>query len=525
MATSNLNDLLKGLGSPGYQKPSLAEDLVLSPVAAPTIQTEVPAPTAPVAPTASAPTASREPTIAETLASIKDQALGLQSTLQSSGVTGLTQPKGKFSSGTSALNKDGYFPEEVDPDAEYKKQLKLHQAEIDATNMVYDQLLNEARLQGQGRLGTGRAIAARGGILGSDFAEAQKGQIQQYNTDINRSIGAERQAKIGSILGKVRDSALAAAQEKRIARQQGVDNYLKYLGDAQTRKTNNVKQLAQELIDQGFDPATMDQAELDAIATQSGLSVQEIISGYTSTKKAQEEAQAAADAKAAMEGRFTLSEGQAQYDAEGNIIASRAKTYAPKDVGESSGNTLNSGSYFVGQPNYSELTVKQKNQADSLNNLVRSLNEYKTYYEKNKGALGGKAGNLLGADSGTLQTMLNSIIFAAAQAEGTGALQKPDREVIEKIIPNPSSLSGAVNTLLKGGAEANITRIQNQIDKYTNNLTGYGLQPVLADPYAGGGKAVVQTGTLPNGTKVTMYDDGSIEDAQGNMYDEEGNPI
>ena len=103
---------------------------------------------------------------------------------------------------------------------------------------------------------------------------------------------------------------------------------------------------------------------------------------------------------------------------------------------------------FNSQPTYAKLTAGQKKQADSLNNLVRSLSEYRTTFEENtdKGGSG-----MFGMGAALLETKLNSIIFAAAQAEGTGALQHADREVIEKIIPNPTTFSGSISAAFKGG--------------------------------------------------------------------------
>ena len=50
----------------------------------------------------------------------------------------------------------------IDPNAAYNEQLAQRQAQIDATNALYRDQLNQARIQGQGRLGSGRAIQARG---------------------------------------------------------------------------------------------------------------------------------------------------------------------------------------------------------------------------------------------------------------------------------------------------------------------------------------------------------------------------
>lgn len=156
------------------------------------------------------------------------------------------------------------------------------------------------------------------------------------------------------------------------------------------------------------------------------------------------------------------------------------------------------------QQGYQSLTAKQKNQADSLNSLVRTLKDYKDFYNDNPGILDGLAGNLFGADSGVLQTKVNSIIFAAAQAEGTGALQQADRQVIEKIIPNPTSFGGALSTLFRGGKGGNIAKLDDQIQKYTENLsTNYGLQPTTDPSPNRTGTLRAPTGDLYDASELT----------------------
>lgn len=132
------------------------------------------------------------------------------------------------------------------------------------------------------------------------------------------------------------------------------------------------------------------------------------------------------------------------------------------------------GSALVNQPQYQSLTNSQKTRADSLNNLVQALTDYRSYLDQTTGFTGI---NLFGEDSAVLQSKLNSIIFAAAQAEGTGALQAADRAVIEKIIPNPTSLGGAFNAITHGGKSGELAKIDDQITKYTNNIKQFGLIP------------------------------------------------
>lgn len=391
----------------------------------------------------------------------------------------------------------------------YNQKLALYQGEIDAISKIYADKLAEQTTQNTSDMGSGRAIQARSGTLGSDFGFAQSDKIRAAGNNALSSIRDEQTAKIQALLGKARKDAADELAAKRSAQQSGLQDYLTYLGQATERKTTKLTNLANSILDQGLALEDIDPTQLNQVAKDYGIAVADIKAAFATEQKAREAAKAEADAKLIKDRSFNLSEGQDyyQYNPETgtyDLVASKAKTYAPKDGG---GSLPGDGTGALStQPNYSRLTANQKKQADSLNNLVRTLAEYKQYYSDNRGALGGVAGNLVGADSGLLQTKLNSIIFAAAQAEGTGALQAADREVIEKIIPNPTSLGGAWNTLTKGGAEGNIARIQDQVDKYTQNLATYGLTPVVSDSYAaggsaGGGQVVVQT---PDGASYTF---------------------
>lgn len=173
---------------------------------------------------------------------------------------------------------------------------------------------------------------------------------------------------------------------------------------------------------------------------------------------------------------FTLSAGQKRYDAEGNLIAAGAPVAATGITSyDENGNPIYGPvNTLSAQPAYSKLNPTQKGKADALNNLVTQLNKYRSLINSSVG----ESGILLtGVDAAQLESSLNSIMFAAAQAEGTGALQAADRAVIEKIIPNPTQFSSAAGTLLTGGKAGQLAKIDGQIDKYVSNMQGYGLSP------------------------------------------------
>lgn len=191
--------------------------------------------------------------------------------------------------------------------------LRMFQAEIDAVNEAYDQLRQDEVLMGTGRLGRQRAMAARGGILGSDFAASQKGKVQDFNTGQLKGIEAERQARIGSILGTARQTAAQEIANKRAARQQGAENYLAYLASAGDRRQSNIEQLATSVFTQGFAPEEI-LDELTEAANQMGVPIQDVIAAYHNIK-------AGGGGGDRDPGQFTLSEGEQRYDSQGNLIA------------------------------------------------------------------------------------------------------------------------------------------------------------------------------------------------------------
>lgn len=392
----------------------------------------------------------------------------------------------------------------VDPDQIFQDKLRQWQGYMDSLKGVYAQKVDEVRQQGMGRLGTNRAAQARGGLLGSDFGAAQTNTINDYTEKQVDTVNQELQSKIQQLMGEISQDASAELAAKREAMNKGADAYTEFITKGQERKKAQLSKAAGLMLGSGItDISQVKPENLKEIATKIGVPQSDITYAFNLEKATR----AAEQAKIDRESQFSLSEGQARYDKNGKLIASRAKTYAPKDTGVTVGS---SSSSLVSQPGYSKLNAKQKNQADSLNNLVRSLNEYK---DTIRNTVGPSGVNLTGADAGLLETKLNSIIFAAAQAEGTGALQAADRAVIEKIIPNPTSISGAVNALTKGRKEGQISRIQDQINKYTNNLSGYGLTPIIGNTqdvstYTPEEPTVPEVYTV-NGVDYQMAEDGT----------------
>lgn len=380
----------------------------------------------------------------------------------------------------------------ISQDKIYRDTLKQYQAQIDATNRIYQDQLRQAQVEGMGRLGSQRAISARSGTLGSDFGAAQEENVRGYNRDIEREINNELNAKIAQIMGMARSQSAEEINARRKAKQEGAESYLQYLAGKTERRRSGISSLASAMIAQGINPDEIDPVQLKQIAQQYGASEDDIRAAFFEANQAAQAQAAESDLKTRKteaeiakinadiaQGKYiTIGEGTMLRNLETGETIKNPKTYAPTGGGAGAVTDISplgvEQSPFIDQTNYARLNAKQRSQADSLNNLVRSLNEYKKEFD----ATTGKAGvNLFGADSGVLQTKLNSIIFAAAQAEGTGALQQADREVIEQIIPNPTNIKGAFNALTKGGKSGALAKIQDQIDKYSANLKNLGLSP------------------------------------------------
>ena len=113
------------------------------------------------------------------------------------------------------------YNQTIDPQAAYDEQVKQRQAQIDATNAMYRDQLNQARIRGQWRIGSGTAMQARGGLLGSDFWAAQTNAIQDTNTQVENSIEQERLVAVNQILSQAQQDATAEIAAKRAAKEAG----------------------------------------------------------------------------------------------------------------------------------------------------------------------------------------------------------------------------------------------------------------------------------------------------------------
>ena len=112
-----------------------------------------------------------------------------------------------------------------------------------------------------------------------------------------------------------------------------------------------------------------------------------------------------------------------------------------------------------------ELTSSQKTAVNTLDTVLKSLSDYRALYDRLVGTSGV---NLTGVDAGELSGAYNALLFQIAQAAGTGALQAADRQVVEAMIPNPTSKVGAFGSFLRGGKEGALGSIDQAKGLFQN---------------------------------------------------------
>jgi len=211
--------------------------------------------------------------------------------------------------------------------------LRQFQGEIDATNQVYADKLRIAGIQGQSRLGQTRAENFNSGAVNSSFGNAAQDRTQSYNNDIEAGIQAQKLQSLAQIENSARELGNKYYEQKKAAKESGLAGYLENIKSAGTQKEAIATDIATNMINSGLTVDEISPAKLELIAKNAGVPLQQIKTTFKALKDAKEKEAA----EAALKGQFDLSEGQARYDAKGNMIASRAKTYAPKSGGSDGG--------------------------------------------------------------------------------------------------------------------------------------------------------------------------------------------
>lgn len=375
----------------------------------------------------------------------------------------------------------------IDENQVYQNSLQRFQKEIDATNQIYAQKLAQQKQIGLGNLGSSTAISARAGALGSPIGEAQFQNVQKQNQDAESLVMAEQSAAINAILGKARKDGTDEIAAKRAAKNAGVKDYLTFLKDATTRRTDNVNKLAKALIAQGVDIKTIDPTQLAELAKNYGVGTNDITSAYATEK--------AAGAKLAKEGlpasaqeyEYAKNNGYTgSYNEYQNLDANRKASIARAGSSNSSGLTnyqeANAFNTIVGKYNASPLiqaadrtpvlaaTIEKvkANPSDAAQQLnlsyayIQALDTYQSAVRE------GELTNLNSIDS-KIGAIGNSI-----EKIKNGQIVRPD--VALQIANAAKDLVDTINLAAKNKAksfesQANVVGIGNQWRQYTGGFS------------------------------------------------------
>lgn len=191
---------------------------------------------------------------------------------------------------------------EIDEDKIRRDTLRLFQSEIDATNNIYDDLVNRQEQVNANNEGGLRAIQNRQGLVGSGRGAAQTQEQRDQGQQAIGAINAERATRISNILGTARKEALDEITAKRQAQQAGASAYLTYIEMEDERKQGRLANVITALINQGIDPSEMSEQELSQVARNIGVPVQDLLSGYKTATADQRAAEQASSREAAIVG-------------------------------------------------------------------------------------------------------------------------------------------------------------------------------------------------------------------------------
>jgi hypothetical protein len=205
----------------------------------------------------------------------------------------------------------------VNPENTYQDALRQFQGEIDAVNQVYAERLRQAGLEGKSRLGSTRAQNFNAGIVDSSFGAAATERAMSENRGIEAGIMGEKLQALSQIESTARQLGDKYYQDKKAAKEAGLDNYLAVIRESGKMKDAISSEIATSILNSGITVDEISPAKLAKIAKDAGVSVQKIKNDY---KKIVEE-MALAEQEAAQKGQFNLGKDQVRYDQYGNVIA------------------------------------------------------------------------------------------------------------------------------------------------------------------------------------------------------------
>lgn len=263
------------------------------------------------------------------------------------------------------------------------------QAQVDAMNQATEAMISRFRnTTAKSREGQSYALAAAGGRIGSATGESEIRQTEDRNNEDENLYRQENAVKVAALYGKANTDALTEIEKRRAAIQKGQEDYITYASTASQNKQKKGAEFIKGLLAQGYtlDEILNEYDKSDTLKKNMSdaylLDRSSIVNAYN-TAKSEKEATDLETQKSKADlfkaNSFDLSEGQAKYTfdpvtGEPKLIASRAKTYAPKDgTGTSTGSGNPAVDAWVSQIHAGSATIANV-PAALKNAVVQALN-------------------------------------------------------------------------------------------------------------------------------------------------------
>lgn len=162
--------------------------------------------------------------------------------------SGIRRETGSAASGGSALDQfisglNLKAPDAARQDAIKREQLDLVQRQLDAIDATFASKLSDEAVRATGRLGQGRSINARSGLLDSSFGNQRTGAIEDVNKQARDAIIAEREATKATVFDKAAQRALDLIKNETDAALKNADTYIDYLKGKQQDARNDLSAL------------------------------------------------------------------------------------------------------------------------------------------------------------------------------------------------------------------------------------------------------------------------------------------
>ena len=389
--------------------------------------------------------------------------------------------------------------------------MSQYQGEIDAAKTAYSRLLAEQQQLGVGRLGESTATQARRGLIGSSFGTGMTESARATNLKAEQDVLSSQASAIAGIMSRANKAAQDEIDYQRAAKKGGLTEYQKAKSTQSERKKTIAVDVAKSLLLNGIDYKALS-ADDKKTLTGLGISQQDIINSYLEQKTEQEKEKA----KEAAAGAFNLSEGQARYDAQGNVIASKGKTYAPSDSGggissglygmlgsKASAAAIKEGDKFASQP-----IVKKYNEIISAANFINAADP-NTQNPASHQAIIYNFAKMLDPDS-----VVREGEYATVKKYSQSLLNKYGGEIKQAATGKGFLSPGAIESIQAetqnrvNAYAPQYNNIKTQYKNRINSLTGQDVGDMVLSDYEAGytGQGGGSTIIAPDGQEIEIID-------------------